>query len=166
MREKEMKTKYYIFALVVLIGISYTTYKFFEKHYVTPAACYKIEYNTPFYPLAYQLIHDEDHLESYAYYYDRWDQSFNPNHSYYKDYFRSLHIDFNKYSVVIVDGAPIKSMYYSWESTFFDDQSEDYCKAYKKGNLCLFINYEKPDSNGYLYVIPRNERLVSAFQGI
>jgi len=159
-----MKTKYYILALVVLISISYTTYKFFEKHYVTPVACYKIAYKkTDIHPI--KLIHTEEDLERYAYYFDRWDQSFNPNHSYYKDYFRSLHIDFNKYSVVIVYGAPINSMFYSWKSTFFDDQSEDYCKAYKKGLQCLFIEYDEVDNETYLYLIPRNERLIDPYQG-
>lgn len=135
--------------VIFIIGFFYQ----FEVDYSNYKRIERIDGNG-FYPDAYVIFHTEkDFLESTVY----------DNHG--SNIKRSMNLNFEKYSYVIVYGAKVKRMYYSLKSTIFDDKSPYYCSAIRKRKICLFIEYQAPDNYMYIYQIDKNCMLKS-FGGI
>ncbi len=138
-----------IFIVLFVFGFFYQ----FEVSYSNYERIGRIEGNG-FYPDAYIIFHTEkEFIESAVYSY---------HGSIIK---RSMNLNFDKYSYVIVYGAKVKRMYYSIKTTIFDDKSPYYCSAIRNKKLCLFIEYQKPDNYIYIYQIDKNCMLKS-FGGI
>jgi hypothetical protein len=126
----------------------------FEVDYSDYRRIKRVDGEEGFYPDAYVIFHTEkEFLESAVYDY---------HGSIIK---RSMNLNFEKYSYVIVYGAKIKRMYYSVKSTIFDDKSPYYCSAIRNKMMCLFIEYQAPDNYMYIYQIDKNCMLKS-FGGI
>lgn len=135
--------------VIFIVGFFYQ----FEVDYSNYKRIERIDGNG-FYPDAYVIFHTEkDFLESTVY----------DNHG--SNIKRSMNLNFEKYSYVIVYGAKVKRMYYSLKSTIFDDKSPYYCSAIRKRKICLFIEYQAPDNYMYIYQIDKNCMLKS-FGGI
>lgn len=140
------KIKYILVCIVILILIM----AFFHQFNVSYSACYKIYGHEDFAPDAYILC------DSKQVYYE------SPFYEYKHKELDSVmkgKFDFNKYSYVFVYGAKVKRMYYSVKTTLFDDVAPSYLKSYKLGKFTLFVEYEKPDSNMYIYQIDKNTML-------
>jgi hypothetical protein len=126
----------------------------FEVDYSDYRRIKRVDGEEGFYPDAYVIFHTEkEFLESAVYDY---------HGSIIK---RSMNLNFEKYSYVIVYGAKVKRMYYSVKSTIFDDKSPYYCSAIRNKMMCLFIEYQAPDNYMYIYQIDKNCMLKS-FGGI
>ena len=138
-----------IFLMIFFVGFFYQ----FEVDYSNYKRIERID-GDGFYPDAYVIFHTEkEFLESAVY--EHHGSNIN----------RSMNLDFEKYSYVIVYGAKVKRMYYSVKSTLFNDKSPNYCSAIKNKKLCLFIEYQAPDNYMYIYQIDKNCMLKS-FGGI
>ena len=126
----------------------------FEVDYSDYRRIKRVDGEEGFHPDAYDIFHTEkEFLESAVYDY---------HGSIIK---RSMNLNFEKYSYVIVYGAKVKRMYYSVKSTIFDDKSPYYCSAIRNKKICLFIEYQAPDNYMYIYQIDKNCMLRS-FGGI
>ena len=123
----------------------------FEVDYSDYRRIKRVDGEEGFYPDAYVIFHTEkEFLESAVYDY---------HGSIIK---RSMNLNFEKYSYVIVYGAKVKRMYYSVKSTIFDDKSPYYCSAIRNKMMCLFIEYQAPDNYMYIYQIDKNCMLKSS----
>lgn len=97
---------------------------------------------TEFAPYAYSLIDNTDD----------WDHLRHFN-CYPKEEIDMLEdsLDFNECTYLIVAGAKIKNIYWSFKTTLFDDHSPPYSKAYHEGKKCIIIDYSAPDGKTYIY---------------
>lgn len=141
---------YVIISLIlVLLSIDYLQ-NFFRQRDVLYNAFYEID-EDDFYPDAYVVFHSEMQLKQSAAYRFHADEI---------EKAMSGKFDFFKYSYVIVYGAKIERMYYSFKSTIFDDKSPSYASARRFHKQCLFIEYKEPDGHIYMYQIDRNPELM------
>lgn len=139
----------YIIIAFISITVPSLLFLFYSKHYIRYSACYKIKtLKTPFYPDAYCFINSKDKFDLCV---TPHDNAFDETKfiEYYK-------IDFNRYTYVIVYGAPIKNMYYSLKTTLWDDDSPSYDRAIRYNKKFVVINYEHPTGYIYLYRIKKD----------
>ncbi|VBB45382.1 hypothetical protein TRIP_D300212 [uncultured Paludibacter sp.] len=147
--------------IISLILLSFTIVViclFFKKHYVSYNSYYKIpNVERDFYSGAYVFFHSKNELKSF----------FDLNDETHKFMENSKYINFNfsKYSYLIVYGAKIDKMYYSYKTTWFDDPSPSYAKARRFGKKCVFIKYRKVDKAVYFYQI-KKDTLLTGFNGL
>lgn len=110
----------------------------------------EINFKTDFYPYAYRLIKDKDKWVSYV----------NTNSDTKKlSMINEDSLDFNKHMYIIVYGARIKNMHWSFKSTLFDDVNASYSKTFRKGKKLIMVDYMTPDSNIYVYRMNANPTL-------
>ena len=129
-----------------------------NKHYIKYSACYKLAITkTPFYPDAYKLINTKEELLSNI--------KLINNVIKEESVIDINKLDFYNHTYLLVFGAPIKNMYYSFKTTLFDDKSPSYAKAIRHNKKCVFINYNVPTGYTYLYEIAKDETL-TGFCGI
>ena len=148
---KLYKNKMFVL-LVSVISIVIFAVCFFYQFEVDYSSYKRIERidRDGFNPDAYVILHTEkEFLESAVYKYHG------------SNIKRSMNLDFDKYSYVIVYGAKVKRMYYSVKSTLFDDKSPYYCSAIRNKKFCLFIDYQAPDNYMYIYQIDKTCMLKS-----
>lgn len=108
----------------------------------------KIEQSDGFYPDAYRVFHTEKEFrESAVCLYHG------------KKILQAIDMNFEKYSYVIVYGAKVERMYYSFKTTIFDNVSPSWAKPFRHGKFCLFLKYQHPDNNIYIYQIEKNSYL-------
>ncbi len=125
----------------------------FEVDYSDYRRIKRVDGEEGFYPDGYIVFHTEkEYIQSACFFHLG------------KDISQVIDLDFSKYSYVIVQGAKIKRMYYSIKSTLFDDKSPYWASARRHGKLCLFIEYQTPDKNIYIYQIEKNT-LLTGFGG-
>lgn len=137
-----------------LLTIAALSFGFFHQFEVSYSDCKKIKHisGEGFYPDGYRVFHTEkEYLESATYMYNGADIN------------QVMKMDYSKYDYVLVQGAKVKKMYYSIKSTLLDDKSPDWAKARRFFDWCLFIEYQTPDSNMYIYQIDKNARLRGFF---
>ena len=143
------------FIATIVLSLLYIAY---SKHYIRYSACYKLTMlKTCYYPDAYRFINTKEDFEIYV-------ELLN-NTIDVKKIIDSNKLDFNKYTYVIVFGAPIKEMYYSLKTTILDDKSPSYAKAIKHKKKCVFIKYAPPTGDIYIYRIKKDLSL-TGFNGI
>ncbi len=143
------------FTISIVLLLMYFIY---NKHYIQYNACYKFPMlKTSFYPDAYKFINTREDFEKYT---ELIDNAINLS-----SIFEIRKLDFEKYTYILVFGAPVKNMYYSLKTTFCDDKSPSYARARKYKKKCVFIEYEKPTGHIYLYEINKDESL-TGFNGI
>lgn len=147
--------KSFIFGFIIVLILAYLSFK---KHYISYSACYKLtSVSTPFYPDAYRFINT---IHEFDVVFKSMDTTYN-----LETFFDSCDIDLNSYTYLIVVGAPIKEMYYSYVTTVFADKSPDYAKAIRKNKKCVFIDYYPPTGHVYIYRIKQDLSL-SGFDGL
>lgn len=101
-----------------------------------------------FYPDAYRFIHSEEEFGNLMQLVDSEldvDSLISQNQ-----------LDFARYTYLIVFGAKIKRIYYSYKSTWFNDRSPSYAKARRRNKNCVFVEYDLPDNQMYLYQLERD----------
>ena len=152
-----------IIIIFVILFSSIGFYIFFQKNYLD----FKIVSNTtnsnePFSPMAYEFFHSE---KSYDSFFERtvWTKNIKSN-------FPNVgKLDFENYSYCIFFGKSVKSLYYSYKTTYFDDPSPSYASARRYGKKCVFVVYEdeaSDDKKGvYLYRVKRDNKL-RGFEGL
>lgn len=155
-----MKQKVLVVAMICIItttALFLIIYIFLNKHYIPfEEVCkiYNVEDEKGFYPDAYVFFHSNREIENFFKHTNKYTEL-------YGEKCKNIHFDFNNYSYVIVYGAKIKSMYYSYKTTIFNDKSPDYAKAHRYGDICVFIEYEEwtKQNNGiYFYKVKRNPK--------
>ena len=133
----------FMFIIALIVGFFYQ----FEVDYTDYKRIKRVG-GEGFYPDGYRVFHTEkDFFESATYLYDG------------KDIAKVMKLDFSKYSYVIVQGAKVKRMYFSLKSTLLDDKSPSWAQARREWKLCLFIEYQTPDNDMYIYQIDKNSHL-------
>lgn len=139
--------------LYIILGMS-TISIFVYRH---PINDYDIIFNsseigmkTDFYPYAYRLIMDKDKWVSYV----RTNSDTKMLSIINED-----SLDFKKRMYLIVYGAKIKNMYWSFKSTLFDDVNASYSKGFRKGKKLIMVDYMTPDGNIYVYRMNTNPAL-------
>lgn len=139
--------KSYIFIIAIYVtGIIVTSFIFVKKHDIQYVNVHSLSTKgNPFYPDAFEIINEQKEMDSYTRLLGL--QEINLN---------SVNLDFSKYTYIIVHGAKVKRMYWSFKQTLFNDSSPSYAKAYRKGKKCLFIQYLEPDGGIYLYKINKD----------
>ena len=101
------------FTISIVLLLMYFIY---NKHYIQYNACYKFPMlKTSFYPDAYKFINTREDFEKYT---ELIDNAINLS-----SIFEFRKLDFEKYTYILVFGAPVKNMYYSLKTTFCDDKS-------------------------------------------
>lgn len=145
------KIEPFIMIFFIMAFVLYFLYAFFCKHYIQYSACYKLPMQTCFWPYAYEFINTREKLQFHI---EGEDKAFDVD-----GFIRSKKIDFDRHTYLIVHGAPVENMYYSWKTTLFDDISPDWAKAWRYYKQCVFINYRAPTGGVYIYEIKKDVRL-------
>lgn len=142
---------------LIIAGIS-VSYFFLHKNYIkSELICEIPNTSNVFHPDAYEFFHSKNEIDRFL--------ELNQTTKSYKNYINKTEFDFNDFSYFIVYGREVKEIYYSYKSTFFDDQSPTYARP--GGKIPVFINYKNKGSrNGvFIYRIKRDKRL-RGFYGI
>ena len=117
--------------VVIVFGLSFISC---NKHYIKYSACYKLPIpKTPFYPDAYKFVNTKEEFLSNI--------KLINNAIKVEAIIDTNKLDFNNHTYLFVFGAPIKKMYYSFNTTLFGDKSPSYAKAIRHKKKCVFINY-------------------------
>lgn len=131
-----------------LIGIIGLSIIFINTHEVPYTLVCIINHDSnQSYSCTYKLINGQKEMESYLNLLTVSEKCM---------YSNNLDLDFSKYTYVIVQGAKLKRMYWSFKRTLFDDPSPAYAKAYREGKKSLFVQYNTPDGGIYIYRINKN----------
>lgn len=145
--------------LLIVVGVLIlVTYVFFHKNYLQFDLVYKIPNSDKnFYPNGYEFFHSKKEIENYL--------GRNKRTKDLREKFQTLDFDFNNYSYGIFYGRKVKSIYYSYKSTFLNDLSPSYAKP--KGKVIVFIEYESSNKEKgvFIYKTKRNDKL-RGFYGI
>lgn len=150
-----MKKSIFILGLLFVVIVIHL---FYQKHYIAYGACYKIpNIHCEFYRDAYVFFHSDDQLRRFF--------KINSNTQEYGRNLKHIEFDFTKYSYLIVYGAKVDKMYYSYKTTMFNDPSPSYAKARRYGKKCVFIDYSKKVDKGvYIYRMEK-DTLLRGFAG-
>lgn len=142
-----------------IIGISYVVLCFvitlilFVKHPICDFEILidssKIGVKTDFRPYAGVILMDEHDLEKCMEFYEE--------RLILEDIEGILDFESNMY--LIVYGAKIKSLHWSFKSTLFNNIEAPYSKVYIKGKKLIKIEYQKPDGNIYVYKMGKDPTL-------
>ena len=147
-------------AIVLIIVLLWV----FIKHIITPIKCYQVKtsINAHFYPYAYEVFQNKNDIIMY---YER--SLNNENLNDIKDFFECDSLNFNDYTYILVEGAQVRTMYYSIYHTITNEiyinwyQSIVYLlRDFKQP---LHIDYYEPDNNTYIYSIKRNNHIRPLF---
>ncbi len=99
--------------------------------------------SSEFYPNGYRIIFTQQEFDDFC--------SYSITSKELKKYEECNSLQFDKYGYIVVYGAQIDELWYSWKNTLLDDINPSYAKAYKQGKHFLMIRYKTPDNNVYLY---------------
>lgn len=156
-----MKKKYIVAIIFGLIIFPISIYWFSKKHYPAFEIYFKIpNVESDLYPGAYVFFNSNAQLTSFF--------NMNKDTRIYGENCKDVKFDFDNYTYVIVYGAKIESMYYSYKTTFFNDPSPSYAKARRYGKKCVFIDYNKAskaEKGVYFYRLKR-DTLLRGFDGL
>ena len=121
---------------------------FFYKHHIRIYECYEIPMsNTEYRPLGYRVFNSSEEYDDFC--------SYASDSVGLRLYKKKNGFEFDKYSYLIVHGAKVDNLYYSWKTTLFDDNNPTYAKAYRQLKHYLMIDYECVDNKSYLYKIDK-----------
>lgn len=149
--------------IIAFAIIVFGSYFFFRKKHLDYELAYKLPNvrNGEFYPDAYVFFHNQKSI-------DRFFELTDETKKLKKFIPPETIFDFDNYSYCIFYGRKIKSMYYSYKTTYFDDPSPSYESCRRYGYKCVFVTYDKPTSNIdnaiYIYRVKKDEKL-SGFNG-
>jgi hypothetical protein len=158
-----MKKMMLYIGIIAFAIIVFGSYFFFKKNYLDYELTCKLPNvrNGEFYPDAYVFFHNKKSIDSF---FELTEETKNLK----KNIPEGTIFDFNNYSYCIFYGRKVKSMYYSYKTTYFDDPSPSYASSRRYGNKCVFVTYDKPTSNIdnaiYIYRVKRDDKL-SGFNG-
>ncbi len=144
-----MRNRYWVIGTCLIVFFVACIAIFFRRHDIPYLACYRLSVkHTEFYPDAYRFIHSEEEFGNLMQLVDSEldvDSLISQNQ-----------LDFARYTYLIVFGARIKRIYYSYKSTWFNDRSPSYAKARRRNKNCVFVEYDLPDHRVYLYRLERD----------
>jgi hypothetical protein len=116
---------------------------------------YPLDYEEEFRPLAYEFFH---YKESYEEFLER-----SPEAQYPKNNFpKSSDLDFTKFSYCIFYGRSLQDLYFSYETTYFEDPSPSYASCRSRDVTFVVAKYNNKSKNNigiFFYKINRNDKL-------
>jgi len=156
-----MKKIYFVLIILGLIILTIPIHSFYKKNFLEVNRYYKIpNVESNYYPGAYVFFHSNDKLRQFF--------EMNESTRTYRENSKNINFDFENYSYLIVYGAKIESIYYSFKTTYFNDPSPSYAKAKRFGKKCVFINYDKAseDEKGVYFYRLRKDTTLRGFDGL
>lgn len=139
-----MRRTYIILASTILFLIGLLL--FFKKTYLDFEKVCMAKSHTEFLPDAYVVINSQEKLKDFLFLRKEFKSC-------------SKSFDFTKYTYIVVYGGAVKSMYYSFKTTYFNDKSASYAPHWNSN--VLFINYtnEFSDKSITIYKVNKQEKL-------
>lgn len=136
---------------ILFIGVEWWIHVFDKKTYV-PVEEVCVPSQSDFYPLGYVFVHNKKKAKNLL-------SIFEDNQPIMFEKLKDFDFDFNRYSYLITYGAPVKKIYYSMKTTWWDDPDPPYAKCRKKGLKFVAVEYKEVDKKAHLYKLDRDTTL-------